>query len=554
MPPAPASAPGRRTTRRARLAPCTCSPGPAARGASSAYLKGSNTEAFDEFGSSVALDRAGRTLVVTARGEDSAATGIDGNQRDNAADEAGGGVRLRIDELTTFTRRDHLKTLLGMAAVPFGLVQDKPGAAIPPEGVGRRIRHISYSDIGGRPDSVQIMANRRHLYVGHMFSNGVTVLDAADPRRLRPVSFFTGGDFTRTHHLQVADDVLLLANGANIVAMQSYDNLRGYFENALADSITSRKKFRSGLSIHDISRPGEMREIAFLEMPGLGVNRLWWAGGRYAWVSAHFDGFTDHILCVVDLNVLTKPEIVARWWLPGMNRGAGESPTPAPGRRVALHHMITAGNRGYGAWRDGGLTVHDLTDPTQPKLLAHTNWSPPFPGGTHTALPLPGRNLLVVADEANAEKCAKGTFHTWMVDVRAPERPVTIATLPTPAERDFCGLGTFGPHNLHENRPGSFRSEETIFATYNNAGVRVFDIRDAFAPKELAWWVPPTPVRLIDPRPNVALAAKSADVYVTTDGRDLRHRLERRPARAPVRGVMPLSRRCPGPSDVVATP
>ena len=37
--------------------------------------------------------------------------------------------------------------------------------------------------------------------------------------------------------------------------MQSYDNLRGYFENALADSITNRKKFRSGLCIHDISSP-----------------------------------------------------------------------------------------------------------------------------------------------------------------------------------------------------------------------------------------------------------------------------------------------------------
>src|SRR5687767_3025685 len=149
-----------------------------------------------------------------------------------------------------------------------------------------------------------------------------------------------------------------------------------------------------------------MREIAFLEMPGLGVNRLWWPGGRYAYVSAHFDGFTDHILCVVDLNTITKPEIVARWWLPGMNRGAGEASTQAPGRRVALHHMLTAefptsasagnpakgglqgagnpakaglqgaGNPakaglylGFGAWRDGGLTVHDLSDPATPRLL-----------------------------------------------------------------------------------------------------------------------------------------------------------------------------------------
>jgi hypothetical protein len=422
--------------------------------------------------------------------------------------------------MTPITRREHMQALLGVAAAAYlpQATRATEDSAIPAQGIGRRIKHISYSDIGGRPDSVQIMVNRGHLYVGHMFGNGLTILDATDPRKLKPVGFFTGGDYTRTHHLQVAEDLLLLANGANIVAMQSYDNLRGYFENALADSITNRKKFRSGLSIHDISRPPEMKEIAFLEMPGLGINRLWWTGGRYAYVSAHFDGFTDHILCIVDLQNITKPEIVSRWWLPGMNRAAGETSSVASGRRVALHHMITAGNRGYGAWRDGGLTVHDISDPSKPKMLSHINWSPPFPGGTHTALPLPSRNLVVVADEANAEMCAKGTFYTFVVDVRAPENPVPIATMPTPKDRDFCALGTFGPHNLHENRPAGFRSEETIFATYNNAGVRVFDIRDAFAPKEIASWVPPVPKRLIDPRPNVALAAKSADIYVMTDG------------------------------------
>jgi hypothetical protein len=421
--------------------------------------------------------------------------------------------------MASISRREHLKGLLALAASCAPTVthtaSDPP---VPSRGIGRRIRHLSYSDQGGRPDGVQVMANRRHIYVGHMFSDGVTILDAADPRRLKPVGFFTAGVNTRTHHLQIADDLLLLANGANIVAMQSYDNLRGYFENALVDSITNRKKFRSGLSIHDISKPAEMREIAFLEMPGFGINRLWWPGGRYAYVSAHFDGFTDHILCIVDLRDLTKPEIVSRWWLPGMHRAGGETPTWPQGRRVALHHMIVAGDRGYGAWRDGGLTIHDIGDPTQPKLLSRINWSPPFPGGTHTALPLPGRGLAVVADEANAEQCAKGTFHTFMVDVRTPENPVPVSTLPTPQDRDFCAKGTFGPHNLHENRPGSFRSEDTVFATYNNAGVRVFDIRNAFAPKELASWIPPAPARLIDPRPNVALAAKSADIYVTTEG------------------------------------
>jgi hypothetical protein len=57
--------------------------------AQKSYVKGSNTEAFDEFGSSVALSRDGKTMAVGARAERSAAKGINGNQADNSAPEAG---------------------------------------------------------------------------------------------------------------------------------------------------------------------------------------------------------------------------------------------------------------------------------------------------------------------------------------------------------------------------------------------------------------------------------------------------------------------------------
>jgi hypothetical protein len=419
------------------------------------------------------------------------------------------------------TRRAHLASLVGAgvsAACPSSL-RAAVGDDIPPEGIARGIRHLSYSDQGGRPDGVQVMLHRQHLYVGHMFNDGVTVLDARDPRALKPLNLFSTAPNTRTHHLQVAEGMMLLANGANIVRMQSYDNTRDYFENTLADSLTNRQSFRAGLSIFDIdTNPAEPREIAFLEMPGIGVNRLWWAGGRYAYVSAHFDGFIDHILCIVDLADVTNPKIVSRWWLPGMHRNGGETPTAPQGKRYALHHMIVSGDRGYAAWRDGGLTIHDVSDAANPRLLSQVNWSPPYPGGTHTALPLPQRQLVVAADESNADFCAKGLFYTWIVDARAEANPVPIATLPTPTGLDFCAMGNFGPHNLHENRPGSFVSEETIFATYHNAGVRVFDIRDQYQPKEIASWVPPLPPRMLDPRPRVARNALTCDCYVTPDG------------------------------------
>ena len=257
-----------------------------------------------------------------------------------------------------------------------------------------------------------------------------------------------------------------------------------------------------------------------MPIEGIGLHRIWYAGGRYAYASAHFEGFTDHILAVIDVADPARPTLAGRWWLPGMWRAGGEEPAWPTGKRWALHHAIVAGNLAYGAWRDGGLTVHDVSEPATPKLISRTNWSPPFAGGTHTPLPLPDRQLAVVADEATSSNCANGVAYTWIVDVRDPSNPVTIATLPTPAEEDFCAKGgKFGPHNLHENRPGSFQSSSLIFATYHNAGLRVFDIANPFEPKQVGYFVPPPPEQLVDIRPNSVKVIQSCDVFVDREAR-----------------------------------
>ena len=147
--------------------------------------------------------------------------------------------------MSQMSRRTQLQGMFGLAAVAGLPARSRAqGPAVPLEGIGNRIKHLSYSDIGGRPDSVQVMVNRKHLYVGHMFIDGVTILDAADPRKLKPVNFVTAGQYTRTHHLQVADDLMLLANGANIVAMQSYSDQRGYFERRCLALMLEHDRFR----------------------------------------------------------------------------------------------------------------------------------------------------------------------------------------------------------------------------------------------------------------------------------------------------------------------
>ena len=188
-------------------------------------------------------------------------------------------------------------------------------------------------------------------------------------------------------------------------------------------------------------------------------------------------------------------------------------------RRYGLHHAIVNGNTAYAAWRDAGMVVLDVTDRGKPTPIVHRNWSLPFGGGTHNCLPLADRELLVVLDEAVLDHQEDGLKLIWVFDNRVAANPVSIATLPTPAEADYKSKGGhFGPHNIHENRPGSFVSSKFIFATYQNAGIRIFDISNAFAPKEIGALVPPQPSRLADTRPNRARVIQSADVFVDAAG------------------------------------
>jgi hypothetical protein len=53
------------------------------------YVKGSNTDAGDEFGSAVALNGDGRILAIGAHNEDGNGRGLNGNPNDNSADDSG---------------------------------------------------------------------------------------------------------------------------------------------------------------------------------------------------------------------------------------------------------------------------------------------------------------------------------------------------------------------------------------------------------------------------------------------------------------------------------
>jgi hypothetical protein len=309
-------------------------------------------------------------------------------------------------------------------------------------------------------------------------------------------------------------------------AEAAFQDERQYYQGSLgkkvgtADAVQAgERNWTSGMAVYDISNREEPRQIGFMSVEGGGIHRIWYAGGRWAYVSALLDGFTDYIFMTVDMADPARPKEAGRYWLPGMNAAAGEQSEWPPTRRYGLHHAIVSGDTAYGAWRDAGLVMMDVSDRAAPRLITHRNWCPPFGGGTHNCLPLLDRDLLVVLDEAVLDNCEDGIKYIWMFDIREPSNPVSIATFPTPSEADYSKKGAhFGPHNIHENRPDGLVSSETIFATYQNAGVRIFDIRNPYRPEEVAAFVPPAPNRLVDHRPNRAKVIQSCDVWVSADG------------------------------------
>lgn len=387
----------------------------------------------------------------------------------------------------------------------------------------RNMTLIGQSDQGGRADGIQVMVENGFAYIGHLFSQGFSIVDVRDPRRPQAAGYVAAPANTWNVHLQVADNLLLVIHGKDVFADSAFADESSYYKASAGTALgtaapTKARDWDAGLAVYDISTPGQPRRIGFMPVSG-GIHRIWWTGGKWAYVSALLDGYTDFIFMTVDMSDPTNPREAGRYALPGMNVAAGETPNWPSNAKFGLHHAIIDGDTAWGAWRDAGLVVMDVADRANPKLVVHRNWSPPFQGGTHNCVPLKDRDLLVVLDEAVLDDVEDGLKNIWIFDVKDRANPIPVATMPIPGDSDYPRKGAhYGPHNIHENRPGSFQSSTLIFSTWQNAGVRVYDIANQYQPKEVGALVPAAPRSLMDKRPGKKPIIQSCDIFVDTAG------------------------------------
>ena len=376
-------------------------------------------------------------------------------------------------------------------------------------GETKNLRLLAHHDLngfgnGGEGIALQTVAGgRRVLYIAHESGpKDFTGIDVTDPHTPRVVvQTELPGEELRSNSLALVGDLLLVAYqslepGTPLVGVRTYD----------------------------VSNPSKPKLVSFFDTSGThsrGAHCLWFVDGRYAHVSTGAADFVptdpkdDQFYMIVDMSSPSDPREVGRWWLPGTRQGDTEAPPerhPQFDAGFRLHNANVypqRSDRAYLGYLDAGAIILDISDLSHPRMISRLDYHPPFPGFTHTVMPLFDRGLLVVTDEATTEDCSDWPKLTWVIDVREETNPVIIGTFPMPPKHEFCQRqGRFGSHNIHENQPvpTSWVSDTVIVGAYFNAGVRVHDIRDPFRAEEVGYFIPPNP--------NGARGVSINDVYV----------------------------------------
>jgi hypothetical protein len=354
------------------------------------------------------------------------------------------------------------------------------------------VRTVGWSDLGGSGDGMHVQLVDGHAFVGLMGEGGTAVLDVRDPQQPRFLTRIPAAPNTHAHKVQVQGH-LMITNRELIPRRQP--------------------PHEAGLVIHDISDPARPRQVGWWGCAGKGVHRMTWWDGPLAYVASTSADAVDHHLVVLDLSDPSRPHVVGRWWYPG--QGHGEARDWDDTWRVRLHHAIVRDGLAWCGWWDKGLVVLDVSDPARPHQVGGLELDHESSRATHTFCPLPGRDVAVTTEERIPEGCVGVEPHARLVDIADPSRPRILATFPRP-EGDWCSQGgRFGPHNVHEPKPGSRIDGDTVYMTWFNAGLRVYDVSDATDPVEIAAFVPDPPPGQAAPQSNDVTVAEDGLIYLT---------------------------------------
>jgi hypothetical protein len=380
--------------------------------------------------------------------------------------------------------------------------------------LARGLRRLSHLDL---PGGGQVTVAGRYAYVGHMKPpHGTSIIDIGDPTAPRVVAtLMLDDERSHTHKVRVQGDLMVvnveqnerhaMRRGARLAEAKAALSAR--LGRAPSDAELAaelkvqpeqlprvrqvlREGYRDGgFKVYDISDRSRPRLLSYVRTHGFGVHRFD-LDERYAYISTEMEGWLGNILMIYDLTDPTRPEEVARWWMPGQHIAAGETPT-WPGYQNRLHHALRHGDQLWAAVWHAGLRVIDVSDIAAPCTVGAYDYHPPFPEPTHTVLrvpfPVQGRELAVAIDEEHDH--VPGQLHAglWVLDVGrldaiTPVGMWHLSELDSPFAR---AGGRFGAHQFQEHM-----SDTRLHIAWFAGGLRVVDIADPALPREVGHFIP----------------------------------------------------------------
>lgn len=387
-----------------------------------------------------------------------------------------------------------------------------------------RTRLIGFHDLQGR-ESLQVVLQGDWCYVGHLPGhlpnpltgktehNGTSILDVSDPARPTLVA-----------HIPSAPE-------ANCRAVQVIDSPRDGKRYLARNHETAAACSFQIFDISDRAHPVMVADVASTPAGPLSLaHKGWWdeASGLY-FGCANEPGFRPggHLV-IWDFSEPAKPRYVSNHWLPGQLRS---EPTHIE-KGLNLHHPVVdmANKRVYLSYaRGGNVAVLDINNINKPELIFDYSIEPQFKG-PHTSMPFfgirtpnftPGfgdvRDYILVCNEASDAKYQGQEIRcmVYMLDVTVWNKPFMADIFRVPDGDFLTHGGRFGPHQFNETQDNRlYRPQDNrnlLYVAYFSGGLRVLDISDPYAMKEVGHYIPKTTAKTI-PRLKTVIQTNDVDL------------------------------------------
>lgn len=387
-------------------------------------------------------------------------------------------------------------------------------------GVSPSVEIVGHADLGARGMNAAIAVAGRYVYVGSRTDGdthanaGVMIVDAQDPAHPVVVGQIGAPEESllgmSSRELRAVPDknLLIVLNTSCSTQLHSCQHLIQRYPTTGGAAETDNLRF------YDISTPTAPKLVArhdFGTYPGHESSKaheffLWRDPKNKDRILLFFSTPTTPSLTVLDVSDPKNVTVLATW---DAHTDAALTDNAA---NAYLHSVSVSddGNVAYLSYLAAGFFLVDTSDfasgAASPKVKVLTpmdarfDYTPPATMGTHSAVRIPGRDLVFLTDEVYPPPAGLGCPWGWarLVDISDPKKP-TLAGEYKIAENDAtkCPDKLGGPLQTTFTAHNPTVTENLALVTWHSGGLQIIDTTDPTAAAQLVELKP-------DPLPKVA--------------------------------------------------